>query len=48
MVTADGVFMDILSGGEHQKARPKFPHATAAKTTVTGKPEVTVFAPGFY
>ncbi len=31
-----------------QKARPKFPHATAAKTTVTGKPEVTVFAPGFY
>jgi len=31
-----------------RKARPKFPHATAAKTTVTGKPEVTVFAPGFY
>ncbi|HUZ22621.1 MAG TPA: hypothetical protein VMV07_02540 [Streptosporangiaceae bacterium] len=31
-----------------QKARPKFPHATATKTTVTGKPEVTVFAPGFY
>ena len=30
-----------------QKARPKFPHATAAKTTVTGKPQVTVFAPGF-
>jgi hypothetical protein len=30
-----------------QKARPKFPHATATKTTVTGKPEVTVFAPGF-
>jgi len=29
-----------------QKARPKFPHATATKTTVTGKPEVTVFAPG--
>jgi len=31
-----------------QKARPKFPHATATKTTVTGKPEITVFAPGFY
>ena len=29
-----------------QKARPKFPHATATKTTVTGKPKVTVFAPG--
>ena len=29
-----------------QKARPKFPHATATKTTVTGKPQVTVFAPG--
>jgi hypothetical protein len=31
-----------------QKARPKFPHATATKTTITGKPQVTVFAPGFY
>jgi hypothetical protein len=31
-----------------QKARPRFPHATATKTTVTGKPQVTVFAPGFY
>ena len=31
-----------------QKARPKFPHATGTKTTVTGKPQVTVFAPGFY
>ncbi|MGH3123500.1 MAG: transposase domain-containing protein [Streptosporangiaceae bacterium] len=30
-----------------QKARHKFPHATATKTTVTGKPQVTVFAPGF-
>ena len=30
-----------------QKARPKFPHATATKTTVTGKPQVTEFAPGF-
>ena len=30
-----------------QKAWPKFPHATATKTTVTGKPQVTVFAPGF-
>ena len=24
-----------------QKARPKFPHATATKTTVTGKPQAT-------
>jgi hypothetical protein len=31
-----------------QKARPKFPHATATKLTVTEKPQVTVFAPGFY
>ena len=31
-----------------QKARPKFPHATGTKTTVTGKPQVIVFAPGFY
>ncbi len=31
-----------------QKARPKFPHASATKTTVTGKPQVTVFALGFY
>ena len=31
-----------------QKARPKFPHATATKQTVTAKPQVTVFAPGFY
>jgi hypothetical protein len=31
-----------------QKARPKFPHVTATKTTATGKPQVTVFAPGFY
>ncbi len=30
-----------------QKARPKFPQATATKVTVTGKPQVTVFAPGF-
>jgi hypothetical protein len=30
-----------------QKARPKVPHATATNTTVTGKPQVTVFAPGF-
>jgi len=29
-----------------QKASPKFPHATATKTTATGKPQVTVFAPG--
>jgi hypothetical protein len=33
--------------GRAQKARPKFPHATATKRTFTGKPEVTVFAPGF-
>jgi hypothetical protein len=33
--------------GRAQKARPKFPHAGATKTTVTGKPQVTVFAPGF-
>jgi Flp pilus assembly protein TadG len=31
-----------------QKARPKFPHTSAGKQTVTGKPQVTVFAPGFY
>jgi hypothetical protein len=31
-----------------QKARPKFPHAAATKATATGKPQVTVFAPGFY
>jgi hypothetical protein len=30
-----------------QKARPKFPHASATKITVTGKPQATVFAPGF-
>jgi len=30
-----------------QKARPKFRHATATKNTVTCKPQVTVFAPGF-
>jgi hypothetical protein len=29
-----------------QKARPKFPHASATRPTVTGKPQVTVFAPG--
>jgi Insertion element 4 transposase N-terminal len=30
-----------------QKARPKFPHASATKTTVTGEPQITVFAPGY-
>ena len=30
-----------------QKGRPKFRHAAATKPTVTGKPQVTVFAPGF-
>ena len=29
-----------------QKARPIFAHASATKQTATGKPEVTVFAPG--
>ncbi len=29
-----------------QKARPKFPHTPATKQTVTGKPQVTAFAPG--
>jgi hypothetical protein len=29
-----------------QKARPKFPHASATKVTVTGKYQVTVWAPG--
>ncbi|MDQ2876359.1 MAG: hypothetical protein M3Y33_16790, partial [Actinomycetota bacterium] len=33
--------------GRAQKARPKFPHATATKATFTGRPQVTVFAPGF-
>jgi Insertion element 4 transposase N-terminal len=28
-----------------QKARPKFPHSSGTKQTVTGKPQVTVFAP---
>ena len=32
--------------GRMQKARPKFPHTAATKQTVTGKPQVTVFAPG--
>ncbi len=30
-----------------QQPRPKFAHASATKQTVTGKPEVSVFAPGF-
>ena len=30
-----------------QKARPKFGHTSATKKTVTGKPQVQVFAPGF-
>jgi hypothetical protein len=29
-----------------QKARPKFPHTSATKETVTGTPQVTLFAPG--
>jgi hypothetical protein len=31
-----------------QKARPKFAHTAATKQTVTGEPQVTVFAPGLY
>jgi hypothetical protein len=31
-----------------QKARPKFGHTAATKQTFTGKPQITVFAPGFY
>ena len=30
-----------------QKACPKFAHTSATKKTLTGKPEVQVFAPGF-
>ena len=30
-----------------QKARPKFVHTSATKTTFTGKPQVIVYAPGF-
>jgi hypothetical protein len=30
-----------------QKARPKFAHTSATKTTATGKPQVIVYAPGF-
>jgi Insertion element 4 transposase N-terminal len=30
-----------------QKARPKFAHTSATKKTVTGKPQVQAFAPGF-
>jgi Insertion element 4 transposase N-terminal len=30
-----------------QKARPKFRHTAVTKPTVTGNPQVTVFAPGF-
>ena len=29
-----------------QKARPKFPHTSATKQTVTGKYQVVVYAPG--
>ena len=29
-----------------QQPDPKFPHTSATKQTVTGKPQVTVFAPG--
>ena len=29
-----------------QKARPKFGHTSATKTTLTGKHEVIVYAPG--
>ena len=30
-----------------QKARPKFAHASVTKQAITGKPQVTVFAPGY-
>jgi len=30
------------------ESTPEIPHATATKATVTGKPRVTTFAPGFY
>jgi hypothetical protein len=30
-----------------QKARPKFAHTSATKQTITRKPEISVFAPGF-
>jgi Flp pilus assembly protein TadG len=30
-----------------QKARPKFRHTSATKHTVTGKPPISLFAPGF-
>jgi hypothetical protein len=33
--------------GRTQKARPKFAHTPATKTTFTGKPQVIVYAPGF-
>jgi hypothetical protein len=46
-----GLLADNVPGRQRhsqraQKARPKFAHASATKQTVTGKPEVTVFAPG--
>jgi hypothetical protein len=31
-----------------QKARPKFGHISVTRQTFTGKPQITVFAPGFY
>lgn len=41
----------LITTGRHrhsqraQKARPKFPHTAATKKTVTGIPQITVFAP---
>jgi Insertion element 4 transposase N-terminal len=41
----------LITTGRHrhseraQKARPKFPHTAAAKKTITGIPQITVFAP---
>jgi hypothetical protein len=32
--------------GRKQKARPKFPHTSATKQTLTGKLQVIVYAPG--
>jgi Insertion element 4 transposase N-terminal len=41
--------LNVPGRGRHspraQKARPKFAHASGTKQTVTGKPQVTVFAP---
>lgn len=44
--------LNVPGRGRHsprkQKARPKFPHTSATKQTVTGRYQVTVWAPGRY